>query len=269
MAPCDDATIGFTRPEMYKEALAGTAKTTATRQLFLAWGKVSDWPAEIPNQCPDGSLPKLVDAVVKGKKAKLNIIEPSDDVKEGDVLVFPDYVRIRCTSASGPGLAALKTLLGQPPGGGSAGADLEDLGGGFVFVCSHTARDARCGHCGPELAEAFERAGAKSKGTKVLKCSHVGGHVYAGNVISYAGKSQPRGDDGHWYGYVTPDAAAKILSGVAARGPLWRGRHGLNEADAKKERQTQKLKDVAPFVVAAAAVAVVGVAFLLRRNRQR
>jgi hypothetical protein len=60
----------------------------------------------------------------------------------------------------------------------------------FIFVCAHLRRDDRCGYCGPVLVELMKQAIAKHPSTKVqavrvFPCSHVGGHVYAGNVLLY------------------------------------------------------------------------------------
>ncbi|CBH15953.1 hypothetical protein, conserved [Trypanosoma brucei gambiense DAL972] len=59
----------------------------------------------------------------------------------------------------------------------------------FVFVCSHHQRDGRCGYCGTVLLELLRNAIKEKKGDGaciyVYPCSHVGGHMYAGNVLVY------------------------------------------------------------------------------------
>lgn len=74
----------------------------------------------------------------------------------------------------------------------------------FVFVCCHQVRDARCGYCGPVLVDLLKQEYAKISRSAttpddggrmtsfampvvhVLPCSHLGGHVYAGNVCMYS-----------------------------------------------------------------------------------
>lgn len=62
----------------------------------------------------------------------------------------------------------------------------------FIFICSHRSRDERCGFCGSILVELFRQAITKqlspeaAERVTVLPCSHVGGHIYAGNVILYS-----------------------------------------------------------------------------------
>jgi len=279
MSCTTDAEHGFSRKEMYSEALAGSAKVTFARHVFVAWGRAAEWPAEIPDGCPEGSLPRIVAAAVKEaaadskEKVKLTFVEVCDDAREGDVLIFPDYVRLRVSVEDKA--KDLITLLrksapspGQRPSRSSG--DVEDLAGGFAFVCSHTQRDARCGHCGPELHAAFtEVAQKQSESTaplSVLKCSHVGGHKFAGNVIMFSSSCRERTDDGHWYGYVTPTDVPRIVSGEAMRSALWRGRLGLTVAEAQRQRRVKQASDLLPVLAAGAALAV-ALAVAIRSRR--
>lgn len=82
----------------------------------------------------------------------------------------------------------------------------------FIFVCAHVSRDKRCGYCGMVLVDLLSRCireeaekrqadarikagttassnsscGAAVPRIKVLPCSHVGGHIYAGNILVYS-----------------------------------------------------------------------------------
>jgi hypothetical protein len=69
----------------------------------------------------------------------------------------------------------------------------------FIFVCAHTARDQRCGFCGPVLVDLLRQelekqraavtdaaAAAALPRVHVCPCSHVGGHTYAGNVLVFS-----------------------------------------------------------------------------------
>eukprot|EP01122_Echinamoeba_exundans_P011214 TRINITY_DN4383_c0_g1_i2.p1 TRINITY_DN4383_c0_g1~~TRINITY_DN4383_c0_g1_i2.p1 ORF type:complete len:169 (+),score=33.58 TRINITY_DN4383_c0_g1_i2:358-864(+) len=95
-----------------------------------------------------------------------------------------------------------------------------------IFICSHQARDKRCGHCGPRLLDDFEEK-IKSRGMsdkiKMGKTSHVGGHEYAGNVLVFP--------EGTWYGYIKPADVDHILDDHVGKGKLLtdklRGRMGL------------------------------------------
>lgn len=62
----------------------------------------------------------------------------------------------------------------------------------FLFVCSHRTRDARCGFCGFILIDLLRQdiknslSAEVARRVHVMPCSHVGGHIYAGNVIAYS-----------------------------------------------------------------------------------
>ena len=60
----------------------------------------------------------------------------------------------------------------------------------FIFVCSHRVRDGRCGFCGPILVDLLRKRISEVLGPQapvhVFPCSHLGGHVYAGNVLVYS-----------------------------------------------------------------------------------
>mmetsp|Transcript_11578 Transcript_11578/g.24401 ORF Transcript_11578/g.24401 Transcript_11578/m.24401 type:complete len:281 (-) Transcript_11578:25-867(-) len=268
----DETEVGFCRPEMGSESLAGSAKLSFGRHLFLVWGRAADWPEKVPEECPEGSTPRLLEAALaeaKVKKVKWNLIEAGPGDREGDVLVFPEYARFRSGES---GFAALTAFLsgpklqaGLPP---ASGGDVEDLAGAFAFICAHAHRDARCGHCGPRLQEALEAQ--RSEGLhldfQVRKCSHVGGHKYAGNVIVFSGKSAalPSHGDGHWYGYVTPGNLPAVLSGRAICGPLWRGRMGVPEEGAKKERRAKVVREAVPLALLALGGAALAGALLWR-----
>eukprot|EP00927_Polykrikos_kofoidii_P063006 TRINITY_DN57811_c0_g1_i1.p1 TRINITY_DN57811_c0_g1~~TRINITY_DN57811_c0_g1_i1.p1 ORF type:complete len:280 (+),score=42.81 TRINITY_DN57811_c0_g1_i1:41-880(+) len=270
---CVDSEIGFCRPEMGSERLAGSVNATFSHQIFLVWGKAAEWPEKVPDDCPDGSLPKAIGAALSDvskatkKKFKFTLVQAEDGDREGDVLVFPEYVRFRVEGADRL-VASLSTFL-QNGKSSCVATDVEDLGGSFAFICAHANRDERCGHCGPRL---FEELTAQTKvgqhqGLRVLKTSHVGGHKYAGCIITFSGKGTV--DDGNWYGYVTPQSVSDVVDGRNALGHLWRGRLGLSEDDAVRARRTRVMRDIAPVVVAAsvAVLATVTGLVLLRRRR--
>lgn len=114
-----------------------------------------------------------------------------------------------------------------------------------LLVCCHNARDERCGVLGPQLAARLEELllckGFTPAEFLVLKVSHVGQHIYAGNVIAYRPGHPGHGD---WYGGVHAENAEAWLSawlaspagldggvGDPALRPNWRGRLGLSKEE--------------------------------------
>jgi len=246
-----DAQHGFTRPEMFSEKLAGTWKDRVDYFLFLVSGKAEEWPEDIKD-LPADSLFKVLQAALKKGNLRSNVkivlAEAADGDTEGDVLVFPGATRFNIRGNT----AALVDAL-QADRVEGCSSNVEDC---HLFVCAHARRDARCGHCGPRLLEAA-RAGA---GAAVLrKCSHVGGHAFAGNALVF------RQGSGDFYGYVTPEALGDVLSGRARKGRLWRGALGLTREAAVRARRVQLAVEWAPVALLAFAAAS-GALFWLRRR---
>ncbi|KAF6747145.1 Sucrase/ferredoxin-like-domain-containing protein [Ephemerocybe angulata] len=126
-----------------------------------------------------------------------------------------------------------------------------------ILVCTHGARDCRCGDTGGKVYAALREAvpkvqaemEAEGKGgvrvpkIRVGEVAHVGGHKYAANVLIY-----PYGE---WLGLITPSHVPELLSsiiklhsktpgGIKPLGrddPLdimpehWRGRMGLGKEE--------------------------------------
>nr|XP_025700665.1 uncharacterized protein LOC112801929 isoform X2 [Arachis hypogaea] len=235
MASADvDAKSGFTRPEMYKENLAGTVEAY-DRHVFVCYKNHHSWPARLEASKDDPFL-KGVGSAFKARKkelskTKITVCESREDagLSDGDVLLFPEMIKYRRLNESNADSFFDDVLLGGKPW--TAGVQ-DGLTGSHIFVCAHGSRDVRCGVCGPvlieKLNEEIELRGLKEQ-ISVLACSHVGGHKYAGNVIVFS----PGPDEkitGHWYGYVTPNDVPALLDQHIAKGmviqKLWRGQMG-------------------------------------------
>lgn len=129
-----------------------------------------------------------------------------------DLLVFPDQLAYKDVDADA-WRRIRETHLTQ-------GRPIEDLDptpiqGHHILVCNHGARDARCGACGPLVADALEET-IDARGYEdvtVHRSSHVGGHRFAGNVLVYP--------DGAWYGYVRPEDTDTLLDHVVEQGDRW------------------------------------------------
>ncbi|KAI8097734.1 Sucrase/ferredoxin-like-domain-containing protein, partial [Halteromyces radiatus] len=80
----------------------------------------------------------------------------------------------------------------------------------LILVCGHRRKDRRCGTIGPMLEQAFHQAIEndilKDK-CKVMLVSHLGGHVFAGNVVLYT----HGGLRSIWYGRITPCHCLDII----------------------------------------------------------
>ncbi|KAG5490780.1 hypothetical protein JKF63_00902 [Porcisia hertigi] len=85
----------------------------------------------------------------------------------------------------------------------------------FIFICSHSSRDARCGYCGLVLVDLFRHAilekmgAAGAERVTVYSCAHLGGHIYAGNVIVYSRHG------GICYGLFKPEDVQAVVDAIA------------------------------------------------------
>ncbi|ETW75223.1 hypothetical protein HETIRDRAFT_330819 [Heterobasidion irregulare TC 32-1] len=146
-------------------------------------------------------------------------------------------------------VASLSSLEPDPPRPVLEGQDwIQADDTVYLYVCTHGAKDCRCGDWGGQVADALrtevwkrglEGAGL-GKRVVVSEVGHVGGHKYAANLLVY-----PFGD---WYyirlGNVRTEDVPTILDTILARPhrhrqsnerdvhpplclPHWRGRMGL------------------------------------------
>ena len=100
-----------------------------------------------------------------------------------------------------------------------------------IFICGHGGRDSRCGVMGALLRNEFQTH-IQSNGRvaygmmpEVALISHIGGHVFAGNVIIYfpvKPASHPLAGKGVWYGRVEPRHVEGILHQTVTNGMIIR-----------------------------------------------
>jgi len=219
----DLSDVGFDRPKT--QLLPGSVKLHR-RHLIVCTGG-ADWLARIEL---DGGFMQALSEALAARMTEMPLevkLTACDEASAGpgyDLLVFPDAVRyVGLRQADFPALIE-DHLVGNRV---SERVPHRLLSGQHLFVCVHAARDARCGACGPPLAEEF-LAALEARGlagrVAVRRSSHVGGHEYAGNVLIYPG--------GDWYGYVTPADVPRIVDQHLVQGQivwdLWRGRLGLS-----------------------------------------
>ncbi|GER47442.1 altered inheritance of mitochondria protein 32 [Striga asiatica] len=244
----DTSEYGFERAEMYQGSLIGTVDPYE-RHVFLCYKSHETWPSRVEDSDSD-PLPQLLASALKARKndisvkTRLTICEGGDGLKfsDGDVLIFPEMTVCRGLTESDVDSFIEDVLVnGKPWLSGMQ----EELAGSYVFVCAHNKRDRRCGVCGPILIERFkEEIGSKDLKDQVFvaACSHIGGHKYAGNVITFS--ADPHGKiAGNWYGYVTPNDVLELLDKQIGKGEvidrIWRGQMG---AKAKEDEQVEEPK---------------------------
>ncbi|ESQ46936.1 hypothetical protein EUTSA_v10027837mg [Eutrema salsugineum] len=235
----EDTEFGFKRPEMYSTDIANSI-TSYGRHVFVLYKTPEAWISHVEEE----GLPQRFATLLKDRKSellvqtKLNVCEGGGS--DGDVLIFPDMVRYKgVKDTEVEGFFEDVLVNGKPWRSGRQ----EKLSGTFVFVCTHTSRDKRCGVCGPVILERFKQeVGSRGLSDQISlrRCSHVGQHKYAGNIIIFSPDSAGK-ISGNWYGYVTPEDVPELLDQHIAKGEIiqriWRGQMGLPGGVAEKEHE--------------------------------
>ncbi|KAF2671893.1 hypothetical protein BT63DRAFT_183115 [Microthyrium microscopicum] len=122
--------------------------------------------------------------------------------------------------------------------------EIEEISDVVIMICGHTERDKRCGIMGPllqeELKEKMAMGGYSVSGSSQIESSptsttdascrvglvsHIGGHVFAGNVIinipnTEQFKSHPLAGKAVWYGRVEPRHIEGIVSETVKHGKI-------------------------------------------------
>ena len=234
-------------------------------------------------QALHAALKKHARGITTGK-AKLNVAEccVEEGDEEGTLLLFPQEVCVTGVTVENAEKVVEALLVGGEEGNedgeegeglGERVAEARDRLEGIegvgvkdriprkhLFVCCHLKRDKRCGLVGPYLIKEFRRLIKAQEGKEgenddvfefecpVRACSHVGGHAYAGNVISFSRREKEGGREGgrvvgDWWGYVTPVIAKEMVERHLVKGELlesvWRGQMGLGEEEQKGVAQKE------------------------------
>jgi len=226
-----DNGIGFSRSEMFTESLAGTVKPY-DMHILLGYGPGSDkqWPHRVEDEGFAAAFHDAMACVPANERKRKALVTVTDDTCYS-VTVLPDSVRYEFSSEpSREHLdAILATYIQNDEKSAAAAGDPVTSSQIFILVCAHEQRDKRCGYAGPILVDRFERELARRKQShlfRVLKCSHVGGHKYAGNVIVFSTRAgdpkfgEPERVMGDWYGYVTPGHCPLLLDAVVRGQPI-------------------------------------------------
>ncbi|KXS15843.1 hypothetical protein M427DRAFT_134861 [Gonapodya prolifera JEL478] len=227
----------------FKEPIANSVKPY-DRHVFVRVDNSLTWPSQVEKLPIIEAAAKCVkDKSLRKQRILLSAADATPFAGESprpegtfSALLYPDGLEVDVTIANAESKlaellqyadqakAAPDTLL--PAGITKISAEK------FLFVCGHQKRDDRCGVVGPSLVSALRESSAKlnlDSSIKVLACSHVGGHKYAGNLIAYPA--------GVWLGRVAPYHAEVVLREVVQGGKvirgLWRGQLGWCKGDEK------------------------------------
>ncbi|GBG34782.1 Adenylate kinase [Hondaea fermentalgiana] len=236
----EDSKVGFTRSEMDAENLAGKMEPPVVH-VFAMFKEATAWGAKVEKMegSPVGALQEAVKKLNPDQEGDFEICStaaqaPGDGIEDGDLLIFPQ--RLRVPGGVSRAEEVIEAIMKQRKDKSDelVIADSEPVKEGFVFVCCHQARDARCGYCGPKIMAATEKAIASrnmADKVRLIACSHIGGHRYAGISVVFRNDAETTCD---WLAYVKDseedanhmlDLATGVEETPALR--LWRARNGM------------------------------------------
>lgn len=238
-----EAELGFQRPDFQNRDNVAGLNQTPDVHVFVAFHKALEWDNRVEGM--EGSPLPEFDKLVKelhpsARKNEIvfTAIEASGSTKEGDVLIFPQKLRV-AGGASRPREIVEAIMKQKSEGGDLTIKGAEPTLDGHVFVCCHKARDARCGYCGPKVIDALEvsKKDRTIQNVETHRCSHIGGHRYAGLGIVFRPGQDKTCD---WLAYITDskediDHVLDLATGAVETPELamWRARMGTTQEEHK------------------------------------
>jgi hypothetical protein len=180
------------KPIDYEKPLYGTKAVSWKHALVHSDIKATEWESRVE------LMPhELISKMSSLKRSTMDPMHPVlisnvelEKDYEGKVLVFPDNKVYDVTEESVQDF--MKEIL--RPDGDISKIPNEPHKGRLILICGHEQRDIRCGQIAPILRKEFEFNLKKRgllygpenlNGVKVGIVSHIGGHVYAGNVVYF------------------------------------------------------------------------------------
>jgi len=221
-------------PRATLEELAGTVKHYKRHLFVAAEGSSRNWAKKLQNE----ENVKQWQKQLKDKGFKVTAFDikdsrcipfPGIETEVGDLLLFPENLHFRIGEESREEF--VDALLGESDKLQSFKPS--ELPGRAVFVCGHNERDNRCGIFGTQAYEDCKEI-LPDNGALFL-CSHIGGHVYAPNIL-ISGRKQKVID---YFGLVPRNEIPTILHSKTVPIKYWRGRQGLKK-DQVKEMVSKK-----------------------------
>eukprot|EP01111_Echinosteliopsis_oligospora_P012535 TRINITY_DN4298_c0_g1_i1.p1 TRINITY_DN4298_c0_g1~~TRINITY_DN4298_c0_g1_i1.p1 ORF type:complete len:303 (+),score=100.22 TRINITY_DN4298_c0_g1_i1:55-963(+) len=245
---CDSSSCST--PCEFNPNLVGTVKIFK-RAIMVCSGK-QDWASKLKRE--DGSFSqKLLEALSDPsfgiEESEMPLVAATSEPCSGvgtDIYIFPDQLKYTGLQEKDIPTIINEHIINNRPASSLSPSSVS--GSVYMYVCTHAAKDKRCGRIGPQvlskLQQLVETHNVQDK-VHVYASSHVGGHKYAGVVVAF-----PRGD---YYGYVSgrnistlfeeyinnPDnfATTSTLSPEHLQAPssstLWRGRMGMGKEQQK------------------------------------
>ena len=255
----DESECGFCRKSMPEVCSPDMKKKVDYHVVVCTDQPANEWHAKMKGGSPAEVMSNAMEAAMKNAllKSKISVIEVmygSKHATAGDVIVFRNgqspQIWKQATPENADEIASSITTSNNEMVPAPS----------VLMICSHTKRDTRCGYCGPVLTDLATKYVSPSDQYVIAKISHVGGHLFAGNVLHY----DKQGMD--WFGVVTPDNLNKVID--KKWGPelfdMWRGRMGHVNSDIPQLRaKMSRFNCLNPVIIGGCATAAAAAAYLM------
>jgi hypothetical protein len=214
----------------HKLPLSGTSPKY-DQHIVISTGK-ADWTLKIEDEAAPNLAKELKSLLgIKGRFHNphrnvliTNTSFPKKSPNETDVRLFPSGILVPAVPNSASGAEQIITshllpLLQQTKSSSLLttarhilAAPTKTTDAITILICSHNARDTRCGILGPLLYDEFVKRISPEK-VELAMTSHLTGHRFAGNLIIYFPHSYTKNGEknisslagkGVWYGRVEP-----------------------------------------------------------------
>lgn len=161
----------------------------------------NEWPRKVE------ALPTMAKLQKLGRGNGNMIVMSS--LPGNDLLLWPEAQRVKFDLTNDDTIKSFFTAINKDETvDGLPGITVSSIDKPVIIICAHKQRDNRCGVIGTMIHDEFERVLEKENIDAHLGIvSHVGGHVYAGNVAVL----KPDGTS-VWYGLVRPSHVQGIVS---------------------------------------------------------
>ncbi|AWU75970.1 hypothetical protein CAS74_004559 [Pichia kudriavzevii] len=185
-------------------SIRNTAPPLAKHVIVLSETSNKDWPKKVEAY----PVMRNLGAVGRGNGNlfSMSTLCPETETGHVEVLVYPDSKKVTFKDNSANYSKFVKAMDGELATNETLSVTAFEKP--LILICGHAERDVRCGVVGELVHDEFEKVLHREKlNVELGYISHIGGHVYAGNVLIY----KPNGTM-VWYGMVRPQHVQGIVT---------------------------------------------------------
>ena len=194
-----------------KESKMNNSVKPYERHVVICYGNSAVWSKSIDDV--ESSFAALLGAALKiprfmGTKVSGCIVDDLEEDNDDDrrLILFPDNIIFTGVQKNSIDLFITEMLQNNIKSFQYTKLPWNKL----VLVCTHGARDKRCGTTGVDVYNKLKEIYRNNSKVHILKSSHLGGHEYAATCVSYGGEK----DNCDYYGNVNTSNIDKVVDAI-------------------------------------------------------